>query len=432
VDDAGSTGVQQTFFAAEYMDEINPVITYDKSWEKIGSTYARPFSGGVSYHAPTRTYRMWYGCGDNIAQDSNNGLCMATSMDGLTWDKPTQPIVRGTNIVVNFSLRSNNVWHHPTATNLSHRYVLADTNGPHHTGNTYWLFGSPDGIHWTSLRNTTGPTADRGTVFHDPFRKRWVFSIKGYGSKALAQYGRHRMYWETPSDDPFGDRVLWNETDPVLWAAADTLDQPGVLDGQFWLHPELYTLDVSPYESVHVGYYTTIRGKRIELSPPDGQKGQYSHPEYDSVYLGFSRNGFDFSRPPADQPTNGEGYNLQPGKRRPFGGMSPEQRVGSTVGNTSWNFGGVQSVTGSPVLAPDNDTLLFYYGAQRGFSVMCVGPGSQTGVARLGTLVLLTSSILQSPRGNGWRTLLHRLHECALANPRLLMVLLMVLPILGC
>ena len=45
--------------------------------------------------------------------------------------------------------------------------------------------------------------------------------------------------------------------------------------------------------------------------------------------------------------------------------------------------GGVQSVSGSPLLAPDNDTLLFYLGGQQGFSVSCVGPGSQTGLATL-------------------------------------------------
>ena len=45
--------------------------------------------------------------------------------------------------------------------------------------------------------------------------------------------------------------------------------------------------------------------------------------------------------------------------------------------------GGVQSVSGSPLLAPDNDTLLFYFGGQQGFSVSCVGPGSQTGLATL-------------------------------------------------
>ena len=63
--------------------------------------------------------------------------------------------------------------------------------------------------------------------------------------------------------------------------------------------------------------------------------------------------------------------------------MTPQQQAGTTKGNERWNFGGVQSVTGSPVLAPDNATLLFYFGGQQGFSASCVGPGSQTGVARL-------------------------------------------------
>ena len=105
----------------------------------------------------------------------------------------------------------------------------------------------------------TGRTADRGTFFHDVFRKKWVFSIKGYHKEALAQFGRHRMYFETPDDDPFGD-YEWADNDPVYWAAADTLDQPGVCPGNC-LHPELYTLDVSPYESLHVMFYTMLRGE---------------------------------------------------------------------------------------------------------------------------------------------------------------------------
>ena len=41
---------------AEYIKE-NPVITFDKQWEKIGSTYARPFSGGVYWHEASHMYR---------------------------------------------------------------------------------------------------------------------------------------------------------------------------------------------------------------------------------------------------------------------------------------------------------------------------------------------------------------------------------------
>jgi len=60
----------------------------------------------------------------------------------------------------------------------------------------------------------------------------------------------------------------------VLWAAADSDDQPGVVASD---HAELYTLDVSPYESLHVAYYTILRGKGVVVG------GDNHHPEYDSV-----------------------------------------------------------------------------------------------------------------------------------------------------
>lgn len=226
VDAVRSNGVHRTFYAAEYIDELNPILTFDRPWERIGNTYARPFSGGVHWHQPTQRYRLFYGCGDSVSDDSNLALCLATSVDGLKWDKENQTVVPGTNIVINTPLRSNNVWDAgPHAPDASRRYVLADTNGPSAPGSSYWLWGSPDGINWKALRNKTGITSDRGTFFKDPFRRRWVFSIKGYESEPNQLYGRHRMYWDTLTDDPFADDVEWTNSGPVLWAAADSLDQ---------------------------------------------------------------------------------------------------------------------------------------------------------------------------------------------------------------
>ncbi len=37
---------------------------------------------------------------------------------------------------------------------------------------------SPDGIHWTEL-GTTGHAGDRSTFFYNPFRRVWVFSLRG-------------------------------------------------------------------------------------------------------------------------------------------------------------------------------------------------------------------------------------------------------------
>jgi hypothetical protein len=285
IDASLSHGVEREFFAAEYLGGgINPIISSDRPWEN--DTYARPFSGGVFWHSQTQRYRLYYGCGDTASGplgDSNLALCLATSVDGLRWEKPLYNVVNGTNIVVNFPLRSNNVWDAgPNAPNQSRRYVIADTNGPKFPSEYYWLWGSPDGIDWTPIKNTTGRTSDRGTFWRDPFRKRWVYSIKGYQHDALAEFGRHRMYWETPDEDAFGN-YSWEYTDPVYWAAADTLDQPGVCPGNC-RHPELYTLDVSSYESLHVMYYTILRGKGVELKQPGAPK-PVQHPEYDAIYL---------------------------------------------------------------------------------------------------------------------------------------------------
>ena len=77
-----------------------------------------------------------------------DGICLATSADGRAWDKENQTVVAGTNIVVPTPLRSNNVFAHPQATDPSRRFVLGDTNGPHAPGESYWLWGSPDGVRW--------------------------------------------------------------------------------------------------------------------------------------------------------------------------------------------------------------------------------------------------------------------------------------------
>ena len=100
-------------------------------------------------------------------------------------------------------------------------------------------------------------------MWRDPFRKRFVFSIKGYNAAMNDVFGRHRLYWESPDFDPFGAGVAWGAADPVVWAAADTLDQPAVPAAPLGpptntppaprpdiaaaqKHAELYTLDVSP------------------------------------------------------------------------------------------------------------------------------------------------------------------------------------------
>ena len=54
-------------------------------------------------------------------------------------------------------------------------------------------------------------------------------------------------------------------------------------------------------------------------------KGCPTHPEFDSIYIGFSRDGYSWSKPPAGQPLPLRGVGLSPDRRGPFLSMAPSQ-----------------------------------------------------------------------------------------------------------
>jgi hypothetical protein len=90
----------------------------------------------------------------------------------------------------------------------------------------------------------------------------------------------------------------------VPWVAVDALDPPLVNGANHSdaSHSELYNVDAVAYESVLVGLFTIMRGKQ---TPAYGRSDDKWHGEYDGVYLAFSRNGFDWFRPP---PAQGDAY----------------------------------------------------------------------------------------------------------------------------
>lgn len=81
---------------------------------------------------------------------------------------------------------------------------------------------SPDGIHWGDEVAKTGPCGDRNSAFGNPFRRRWVFSIREYRPfGGIGHAMRCRRYWESP-DLIAG--LPWEYGEPPLWVAADRLD----------------------------------------------------------------------------------------------------------------------------------------------------------------------------------------------------------------
>ena len=102
----------------------SPVLKPDQPWE---GTMAFPYDGGVHWQEAENRMAMWYLCGAKAGSSAsrqliqtgmtantgngfapnrtkppifaNAGLCLAFSVDGVTWTKPTQDVSPGTNRV---------------------------------------------------------------------------------------------------------------------------------------------------------------------------------------------------------------------------------------------------------------------------------------------------------------------------------------------
>jgi len=299
--------------------EANPIFKPETAIEanpKINPC-ATPKGGGVWRDDRDGLFKMWYEAG------WLNVMALAISQDGIHWERPDWGVVPGTNQILpsKYPPDSNTVWIDETPGEELARYKMffrEPDKTPATPEATYapaaLLMTSPDGIHW-SEPVLTGPTGDRSTCFYDPFRKKWVFSLR-----SSCRHGRCRSYWES---DDFLAGGAWREGEPLAWVKADNLDQSGLTP------PQLYNLDAVAYESLMLGMFEIHKG------PPNEVCEQQGLPKLVDLCVGFSRDGFHWHRP----------------DRRPFIAAVPEEG--------SWERGYVQSVGG--VCLVGEDEIWFYY-----------------------------------------------------------------------
>ena len=262
----------------------NPVMRPETPLERGESNghgpMAAPFSGGVWYDAADRLFKAWYCAG------WFDGTAYAFSRDGLTWTRPELKAVPGTNRVIP-----------PKGVRDSAAVVLDPDAGP--DGLRFkmlvWsrpqggeLFVSKDGLSWSDPVRWA-PTGDRSTIFYNPFRKVWVYSIRS------GWHARSREYSE--SGDFLRGADLANR---VNWLRADELDLPGEhffyafperRPGEKGMKPSLYNFDAVAYESLMLGAFTIMQGPENNFCEAEGV------PKMTELHLGFSRDGFHWSRP---------------------------------------------------------------------------------------------------------------------------------------
>lgn len=296
----------------------SPVLVPDQPWEGLGewkdkrARHAMPFSDGVWFDPADDRFKMWY----------MGGMLHATgyaeSIDGVHWTKPKLDIVDGTNITQQGNRDANVVWldHSapPHARYKMFRFQKVPKRG-------LCVHESPDGIHWGEPITWAGPCADRSTVFRNPFRDRWVFSIKGFENlNGVPQ--RVRRYWETPTLDT----EYWQDDKDLGYWVGGTDHLPRQDNG---LPPQIYNLDAVPYESLMLGLFTVLQ------APPDKATGRQ---KINQIALGFSRDGFHWTH--ADD--------------QPFIGV--DERPGN------WRWANIQSAGGGCVVV--RDRLFFYFSAR--------------------------------------------------------------------
>lgn len=349
-----STTLHRMFHLARFHD-LNPVLKPDQPWESRTEHEtergpgAMVFSDGVWYDPADALFKMWYMAG------AFAGTGYATSRDGLHWDKPRLDVVPGTNLVQQGWRDSSVIWLDPEA-EPRQRFKMAFTDDAFRHGGGQELSTSPDGIHWTPPVRS-GPVGDRSTIFYNPFRKRWVFSVRG--KIKIPEYARMRYYWEAAD---FLTGAGWKAGEPALWTRADLRDpQRADLKRQ----PELYNLDCVAYESLLLGLFSIWRGQHKD------------RPKHNDVCVGFSRDGFHWDRP----------------DRRAFVPVS--ERKGD------WNWGNVQSAGGCCLVV--GDQLYFYVSGRAGV------PGSfDSGVCTTGLATLRRDGFASLDAGDEEGTLTTR------------------------
>jgi hypothetical protein len=325
----GQTTLKRTFHRAEYHPAC-PVLKPDQPWEKGkgDGSVAMVFSDGVWYDPKDRLFKMWHMGG------WNHSTCYATSEDGIRWKKPKRDIRKETSIVQPNPRDSNTVWLDLEEKDPRRRYKMFRS----------WLYKgqfvlsvhfSADGIHWSDVVYRTGPCGDRTTVFYNPFRKVWAYSLRNGPGEP-----RQRRYWEV-RDLVKGPQ--WERIDqPPRWTGVDRLDPPRA---DLKVPPQLYNLDGVAYESLILGMFTIWRGHPKTRQKPN------------DIVLGYSRDGWSWHRP----------------DRRAFCPVS------ETPG--AWNYANVQSAGGCCLIV--GDKLYFYVSGRTGVAGKGTSGTCSTGLATL-------------------------------------------------
>lgn len=355
-----STTLESVYHTPTYY-RGNPVLEPTEKWELTteGAPYASPFSDGIWYDDREGIFKMWYlaGAGMMHRQSAQTFYtCYAESADGKAWRKVPLGVVPGTNVVDTCRRDASTVWLDRGETDPSRRWkmflIRSKPNADKRAKGYAWqltLKYSPDGRRWSRGVAQSGYMEDRSTAFYNPFTRKWAASMRG----ATPVSFRSRYYAE--HSDP---ETLVSLLHPVNWDTGEKYIR-------FWFAPDdkelrhekypevepgIYNFDCIAYESIMLGQYSAWSGPENSVCKRDGIQKR------NVIELGYSRDGFHFSRP----------------SHKPF--MNVDETEGA------WNWGNMQSVNGTPLIVGDS---LYFYASGRRLNKIMWDSYTSTGLATL-------------------------------------------------
>lgn len=326
--------VENTELCPEYHKAVkhqgNPVLKPEMPWEIEQSPVACPKSGGVWYDEEDKIFKMWYEGG------WLRNMCYAESKDGLEWVRPNLDFEPGTNKILTYEGYEPEKFFdgvnylRPDSTTVfidydcprEEKYKLFLRNpGGEHSG---IVAVSGDGINFHDFRYS-GDCGDRSTIFYNPFRKKWVYSIRSIWKKRFGTpwIDRSRNYREC---DNYLSEAMWKKEDVSQWMACDFDD---ISNPYLNNVPQLYNVDCVGYESIMLGMFQIFYG------PENGECESRGIPKITELIPMYSRDGYNFSRP------------------------CRKSIINSSIYDGAWDRGYVQSVGGVTIIK--GDELWIYY-----------------------------------------------------------------------
>ncbi len=308
--------------------EGNPVFYAETDWEKETLPCACPKSGGVWYDEQDKIFKMWY------EGSWLKNMCYAESKDGINWERPKLN-GDGTNIILPYDNFDDEKleFHDIKYLRPDSTTVFIDYDCPKEEKYELFLRGpggcfpgivavSADGINFKRFAKT-GDVFDRTTIFYNPFRKKWVYSIRKLSTHSTNGYYRTRDYAEC---DDLIKGAAWKEKDVHNWLRCDELDLPMPYIRET---PEIYNADCVGYESIMLGMFQILYGPSNEVCE------EYGVPKITELIPMYSRDGYNFSRP------------------------CRESIINASMYKGAWDRGYVQSVGGTLII--HGDELWIYY-----------------------------------------------------------------------